>query len=417
MSRARHAQIRSLGFLLAALCASGCGIAQRTVEERSADTGNGASGAGGTTPVGVPDGGRAAGQGGKSTTGSGGASASHGGAKSSGGDTTGGIGVELDPVPVSDAPPPACSCGEGCDTLHCPVKTWAAPSAFLMNAFVRDDRLYWMSQLELRRQELGGGAQVAVAQDLKTPSRVVVDDTSAYFVSYQGLWKLSRDTVNVSITGGASSPEQLLASLQPWKRRLTELTVDSRDVYWTAPGTDQNSARVTRTPRAGGTSVTLAKLPDDNDWPLGIAVDDTHVYFTSNAGLQRLAKAGGEVEMLERIGTQVSYDTVHPQLGIALDRQYVYFDAGSSLRRLSKLDGASEVLFEVPAGDALGGVVVDADFAYFGTRSGSTYRVGKLDGAPRLITSGESNPLVTAVNADSIFWVEQELGRVRQVAK
>lgn len=418
MSITRPPQVWSLGWLLGALAAWGCGgITQRTVEERDTDANDGGANRGGAAAVDMPHGGRAPdGHAGKSASSSGGASGGPAAAGASTGAGAGGVGVELDPVPVSDRPPPACSCGEGCAKLDCDVSTFHGNAAFLMNVFVKGDQAYWMSREQLARFKLGGGGQIGMASQLQYPSRVVVDADFAYFSSFQGLWKLPRAATNVTLAGDGGSAK-LLSSLQQWERRLCEITVDSRDVYWTSPPTAQIPARLKRTPTEGGASVVLAELPDDQDWPLGIAVDDTDVYFTSNSSLQRIAKAGGSVQALEAIGAQVSYDTLHPTLGIALDTDYVYFDGGTALRRLSKQGGTSSILFEVPEGDALAGVVVDADFAYFGTRSGGIYRVGKLGGAPRSIVSGEDNPLVTAVSADAIFWIEQDLGYVKQVAK
>jgi hypothetical protein len=208
-----------------------------------------------------------------------------------------------------------------------------------------------------------------------------------------------------------------MATLWPFPRRLTEITVDSKDVYWTSPPSMFGPAQLQRTPVAGGPTVKLATLTNDEDWPLGLAVDDSHVYFTSNSALQRATKADGVVEQLEPIGAHVAYDTPHPMLGIALDRGYVYFDAGQELRRLDKATSTSEVLYSVPAGDELRGVVVDADYAYFGTKSGNIFRVPKVGGAPRVMVSGGRNPLVTAIDATAVYWVEQDLGWVLKVSK
>jgi hypothetical protein len=256
-----------------------------------------------------------------------------------------------------------------------------------------------------------------MASGLMIPSRVVVDSRFAYFSSYQGLWQVPRDATDAQLNGIGSGGTRLMATLWPFPRRLTEIAVDSKDVYWTSPPSLFGPAQLQRTAVAGGPTVKLATLTNDDDWPLGLVVDDSHVYFTSNSALQRATKADGGVEQLGAIEAQVAYETPHPMLGIALDRGYVYFDAGQELRRLDKETSTSEVLYSVPVGDELRGVVVDADYAYFGTKSGNIFRVPKLGGAPRLMVSGERNPLVTASDATSIYWVEQDLGLVRKVSK
>lgn len=291
------------------------------------------------------------------------------------------------------------------------------PGVFLMNVFVRDKRAYWMGVPELGRSSLQGGGDATIASGLMIPSRVVVDSGFAYFSNYQGLWQVRRDATGVSLNGSGGGGTRLMATLWPFPRRLTEIAVDSKDVYWTSPPGLFGPAQLQRTPVAGGSTVKLATLTSDDDWPLGLAVDDSHVYFTSNSALQRANKADGVVQQLESIGAHISYDAPHPMLGIALDRGYAYFDAGRELRRFDKETSTSEVLYKVPAGDELRGVVVDADYAYFGTQMGDIFRVPKLGGAARLMVSGESSPLVTAIDATSVYWVEQDLGRVRKVSK
>lgn len=420
MTIAGQCQVRSLAWLLGALCALGCGIAQRTVEEREEGTSNGATSGRAATPGGATAGGHASGnQAGKSAPAHGGeASAGVGNESSAAGEAPDSIGVELDPVPVSDGPLPACYCGEGCMRPSCGGQTVGTAAAFLMNVFVRGGDAYWMSLEQLDRAPSDGrtgfgAGQYAMVGQLQFPSRVVVDGIFAYFTSYVGLWRLPRNADNATLSGDA----KLLSTFEPWKRRVTEITIDSRHVYWTRPLTDQLPARVIRTSITNGSSVVLARLDNEDDWPLGIAVDDTDVYFTSNARLLRVPKAGGEPEELQRIDAQVPYDQLHPMLGIALDARWVYYDAGNALRRLSKTDGSSVALFNVPEGDALSGVVVDEYYVYFGTRSGNIYRCDKREGPPRLMVTGESNPLVSAVSHDHVYWVEQDAARVRGVTK
>jgi hypothetical protein len=392
----------------AGLLALGCGITERRVHERDEVIGV----AGATS-------GDAGGVAGSSV----GAAAGSGGGRDAGGvggkvDVPPGPGVELDPVDVGEAPTGPCSCGTGCTIQECDASTVAQPNEFLMNVAARDGQLYWMSQHDLGRTTVGGGFGSSIASDLKVPSRVVVDASFVFFVSYQGLWKVQRQAVGVTLIGTGSKGAELLATLSPWDRRLTEIAVDSRDVYWTAPGSGLGPAQLKRTPIDGSASVTLARLPNDDDWPLGVAVDDVDVYFTSNAALQRVSKADdGGVEQLEAIGTHVDYEMPHPLLGIALDRDYVYFDAGGALRRRSKRGPESIELLRLQPGDELRGVVVDRDYAYVATRSGDIVRVPKLGGTASVMVSGEQNPLVTSVDVSFVYWVEQEAGRIRMAMK
>ncbi|MES1185510.1 MAG: hypothetical protein ABUL60_16990 [Myxococcales bacterium] len=421
MSPDREWQLAKVALGLAGLLAFGCGITERHVEERTelgsgAGTDRGKSGAesgmGGAEPTVGGAAGHAA-VGGKG----GGGTAGHaaGGGKGGGGPVTG-SGHELDPVEVGDLPPARCACGSGCVVESCDVVTVQQPSEFLMNVFVRSGQAYWMSQRNLGRVNIQTGSRVSMATELQIPSCVVVDAGFAYFSNYQGLWRVPRDTTAVILNGAGMGGVTLLSALSPWQRRLTEIAVDSQDVYWTAPP-GLTPAQLKRTPVGGGDSVTLARLPNDDDWPLGLAVDDTDVYFTSNAALQRVPKAGGAVEALEPLGLHVGYDAIHPTLGIALDRAYVYFDAGSSLMRRSKRDADAVEIFAVPEGDELRGVVLDVDYAYFGTKSGNILRVPKLGGSPSVMVTGEQNPLVTAIDATSVYWVEQDLGRIRRAEK
>lgn len=373
-----------------------------TATERAGSSAGGAGGADGVSRAGASAGGaNGVGSGGKST------------------DVTHGSGRELEPVGVGGMPPDSCTCGSGCLIEQCAATTLVEPFDFLMNVVVRGGQLYWMSEQNLGRMGVQGGGGVSLAAELRTPSRVVVDTGFAYFSSYQGLWKVRRDaTGGAMLVGTGSAGAQLLATLTPWQRRLTEIAVDSLDIYWTAPATLQVPACLNRTPVAGGRSVTLARLPDDGDWPLGLAVDDSDAYFTSNGGLYWVSKAGdSDMSFLEPIEAEVSYEAPHPTLGIALDQRFVYFDGGRTLRRRAKGGINSVSLFNVPQGDELRGIVLDLDYAYFGTKSGNIMRVPKLGGDPSVMVSGEQNPLVTAVDATSVYWVEQEAGRIRKASK
>lgn len=407
MSFPRQSSARRLAWLLGALCALGCGIAQRVVEEREV----GAS-SGGTSGTG---GHAAGGQAGKSPTSGGGASPGSAAApNNAAGESNEEIGVELDPVPVAHLPLPACGCGKSCAQDSCKIATVPANTSFLMNVFVRQEQAYCIGGERLLSFDSESLAQREMVGDLRSPSRVVADAQFVYFTSYVGLWRLPRDARGATLANGDVA--QLLTTLEPWKRRLTELTVDSRHLYWTRPPTSQLPPRLTRTSLSDGKETELARLNDD-DWPLGIAVDDTDVYFTSNARLLRIPKAGGDLEELKRIDAQVSYEQLHPMLGIALDARWVYYGSANELRRLNKADGSSTTLFVAGLGDALSGVVVDEYYVYFGTRSGSIYRLAKLEGVAEILVTGESNPLVSAVSHDAVYWVEQELGRVRKLIK
>jgi hypothetical protein len=424
MTTARQCRL-DRAWLLTALCALGCGIAERTVEER--DEGAGSAGEsiesiGGTHSAGTGKGGSATGgHAGKSSMSLGGTSTgSAAGPSNAAGQPNDELGLELDPVPVGNPPLPPCSCGEGCAQTLCSVQTVGTAAGFLMNVFVRDSQAYWMGRERLERTALDDAADPfagkprTVVTQLQFPSRVVVDGTSAYFTSYAGLWKVPRSAQTLNLSGAGEA--QLLCTFQPWKRRVTEIALDSRHVYWTLPNTEL-LARLVRTSIYDGKSTELARLEDEDDGPLGIAVDDTDVYFTSNARLLRVAKAGGDLEELQRIDASVSYDQIHPTLSVALDERWVYYDAGNELRRLSKADGTSVTLFVVPSGDALRGIVVDEYYVYFGTRSGSIYRSDKVEGPPRVMVAGELNPLVSAVSKDALYWIEQDAGRVRSAMK
>ena len=65
---------------------------------------------------------------------------------------------------------------------------------------------------------------------------------------------------------------------------LEFLAIDSTNVYWTDSGTAANNfhdGTVMRVAIGGGTAIVLAS---GQDYPLGIAVDDSSVYWTNVAG-------------------------------------------------------------------------------------------------------------------------------------
>jgi hypothetical protein len=216
------------------------------------------------------------------------------------------VGASVMKMPLSGGPPVTLASGP--------------PSA---NGIAVDARnVYWTDQTShILSAPLGGGATSTVLSDaVYTPFAVAVDATTLYFTSY---WN---DTVNTMPLGGGTP--STLASDRTMSSGATGIAVNANSVYW-----GDGNARVVQTPLGGGGSVTLASMQND---PMGVAVDDTDVYWTVFYGgaVVKAPLSGGTPTTL------VSNLTVYA-LGIAVDATSIYWAAADantvgSLMRLAK---------------------------------------------------------------------------------
>jgi hypothetical protein len=179
------------------------------------------------------------------------------------------------------------------------------------------ERVYFVAGPGIQSVALVGGAVNMVAPG--DHFLVAIDDARVYAVETP---PTGEALVSAPKSGGATT---VLVSTP----HATRIFLDDSDVYWIAWNDNGSNSSIMRVSKAGGTASVVAA---GQDAPGDIAVDGTHVYWTTGSGgtaqaLVRRPKTGGVVETLYA-GTSVG--------GVVLDSRSVYWSALHTLMRLDK---------------------------------------------------------------------------------
>ena len=175
------------------------------------------------------------------------------------------------------------------------------------------------------------------------------------------------------------------------------LVVDGTYVYWVVGRALE--AKVQRAPKEGGAGELLARVTQS----VGAMTGDEHHLFvnTSEGVVFKIAKTGGSRERLAEVSGERSLD-----VGIAADDTAVYFTALSSVRRVEKRGGEVTVLASGQAHP--GGVAVDSHYTFWTNQiSGEVCRVAKDGGAILVLARGQAfatEPKIL-VNDGRVVWV------------
>ena len=171
---------------------------------------------------------------------------------------------------------------------------------------------------------------------------------------------------------------------------VTYVAVDDTHVYWTSFA----GRRVLRRAKAGGATEQVAT---GQMRPYGIALDATHVYWTNTGGeVMRKAKAGGAVE---------TFATGQGDpFGVAVDATHVYWanSASGLVMRRAKAGGAVETL--ATGQGTPWGIAVDESHVYWANNAGQVRRAPKAGGATEPIASAQSSPTDVTVDATHVYW-------------
>jgi hypothetical protein len=174
------------------------------------------------------------------------------------------------------------------------------------------------------------------------------------------------------------------------------IAVDDTHVYWT----NSSSGEVRKRLKDGTGAITTLGPNSDGAW--GIAIDATTVYFA------KFASAGGGVAKVNKDNTgYLSLASDASVWGVALADGHVYYtiDAGA-VKRVPIAGGSSETL--VAAGNAYA-IAADADAVYWGDSvAGEVIRYDIATSTPSPIAFGLNNVAGIIVDDTRLFYAQYE---------
>jgi hypothetical protein len=175
---------------------------------------------------------------------------------------------------------------------------------------------------------------------------------------------------------------------------LFDVAVDETYAYFVSY---QENGYVAKVPLVGGEVVILAT---EQNGPARIAVNETHVFWTSYLGgtVNQILKSGGTTET---IGTYTS------PLGIEVNNTHIYWadntDNGTIYRK--SLSGESVEIITNTASWAWG-LILDNDAIYYTTYGASAvYFVPFIGGNPVFITNTQDYPTAITMADNILYWV------------
>jgi hypothetical protein len=192
---------------------------------------------------------------------------------------------------------------------------------------------------------------------------------------------------------------------------------DKTALYFSSWQPFGNRGDVGKVPKAGGSASALATLELE---PRDLAVDDTHVYYTTGIRLMKVAKNGGLATMP---ATQFSSQS------IALDAANIYGVPGDygpydRVVRVSKSGGETTELANAkrPAmshgANGYNGIAVDASGIYVADSGRNRVVSFPLEGGtPKVLAPAEKQPFDIAIDESNVFFSLAHERSLMSVAK
>lgn len=263
----------------------------------------------------------------------------------------------------------------------------------------------------------------SIASISATAVAIALDERYAYLALRGDSGRHNGSIVKVPLAGGA--PIELSRS----DESPMGVAVDDGHVYFTNGGAEHSAGMITRVDK-DGTGKTL--LASGLEWPNGIAVDDDAVYWTEGGNSDGSSvpddRIGARVMRLDKAGgapLPLATRQRNPE-SIAVDATHVYWTnsggsagAAGGVMRVSKLGGAPQIVARadeaLPSTYPSPGLAIDVSNVYWtSTRSGRVMAVTKSGGAPRELSHEPSGPMAIATDGTFVYWTNPWTRSVRR---
>ncbi|MBL8607277.1 MAG: hypothetical protein JNL38_08155 [Myxococcales bacterium] len=182
------------------------------------------------------------------------------------------------------------------------------------------------------------------------------------------------------------------------------VALDRDHVYW---ATWEDVGGVHRVPRAGGA---VAPVAAPQTGTFALAVDETHVYFSTSSGVKRVPKGGGAVSLL---GPGDSADIVFDGANVVYS-VYREGDAGGAVRSVPRGGGSVTTVSSGISGAE--GLAIDDRFIYVAQEQGAAIlELPRGGGVPRGLSAAYARRI--AIDADFVYYATYSSAAIRRVGR
>ena len=290
--------------------------------------------------------------------------------------------------------------GGDCTARQCQPLVLARDQGKPGNIVVDANNAYWTNEMtgSVTRVGLQGGRVTVLASGILNPNYLTLAGDVVYgsaFAPDGGIYSVGTDGGAFTIVASSDRPNQVV--------------VKDTAIYWAEQGDGGATGGVVEAPVGGGARVPLVT---NQIGPEGLVIVGSQLIFTDfdNKGTTvRAAPVTGGAARVVATGKS--------PFGIASDGTYVYWTDRllKQLLRTKIDDGATTLLL---TSDDPHFVVLDDTNAYMtdGT-SGKVLSVPLIGGSPTIIASGQGKPVGIAVDTKSVYFTDEQGGRVVKIAK
>lgn len=303
----------------------------------------------------------------------------------------------------------------------------------------------------------GTPAPVVLADKLRSPRGVAVDDANVYFASQDDgtilkvptaggavaridmsgsvtqPWVHAVDATHVYFAAGAvgrvlktGGPiEILVPNVRPWS-----IAIDGSSVYFSdQPLSGMGSIKkVSKTCTAPCTPTTIAA---NQEFPMGVATDGTSVYWANQASDVTYAYPGGPetgrtwkgtLRRWSANATSTLLENLQNPAGVALggDRVFVGSTQDAYVRSVTTGNGDPRGL-RTKTGTPYW-MTADTTHVYWldggaGTSTATLYRASNATSVPEVLATKQNGPIGIAVDSKAVYWANHNGGQIMRMAK